>query len=148
MDYYSDQYNNYFQNRNQNTLPNQRRSNQRPPDTMQQQTVVPMPVTTTQPTTEPVQTQNQSTAPISPNQTPIYRQQIVSGENPQYFNQFLSTQIGRRIKADFLIGTNMLLDKTGVLLEVGANYILINETATDDYVVCDYYSLKFVTIYY
>lgn len=148
MDYYSDQYNNYFQNRNQNAAPNQRRINQRLPDTMQQQTVVPMPVTTTQPTTEPIRTQNQSTAPVSPNQTPIYRQQIVSGENPQYFNQFLSTQIGRKIKADFLIGTNMLLDKTGILLEVGANYILINETATDDYVVCDYYSLKFVTVYY
>lgn len=66
----------------------------------------------------------------------------------EYMNGYLKSQIGRRVKVDFLIGTGTFLDKTGVLVGVGANYILINETETDDVVLCDFYAIKFVTFYY
>lgn len=72
----------------------------------------------------------------------------VTVESLQYMNGFMRTQIGRKVTVEFLIGTNTLTDKTGTLLAVGANYILINEVESDDILLCDFYSIKFVTFYY
>lgn len=68
--------------------------------------------------------------------------------SPQYTQGFLRTQIGRRIKAEFLIGTNLFIDREGTLIDVGASYILIRETDTDDILLADIYSIKFVKFYY
>lgn len=86
----------------------------------------------------------QSTAPIVPWNQPM----PVTVESLQYMNGFIRTQIGRRVTIEFLIGTNTLTDRTGTLLAVGANYILINETETDDILLCDFYSMKFMKFYY
>lgn len=72
----------------------------------------------------------------------------VEGASLQYLNGFIRTQIGRKVRVDFLIGTNTLVDKAGILLGVGANYILLNETETDDLVACDFYNIKFIQFYY
>lgn len=72
----------------------------------------------------------------------------ITSESLQYMNGFLRTQIGRRVKVEFLIGTNSFVDKEGTLLGVGVNYIIINETDTDDITVCDFYNIKFVRFYY
>lgn len=72
----------------------------------------------------------------------------VTAESILYLNGFLRTQIGRRVKVQFLIGTNTFLDRSGTLLGVGVNYIVINETDTDDIVACDFYNIKFITFYY
>ncbi len=61
---------------------------------------------------------------------------------------FLRTQIGRHVKIEFLIGTNMFIDREGDLVRVGTDYIIIQETATDDYLLCDLYSIKFIRFYY
>ena len=79
---------------------------------------------------------------ISPDDT------TVEGASLQYLNGFIRTQIGRKVRVDFLIGTNTLVDKAGILLGVGANYILLNETETDDLVACDFYNIKFIQFYY
>jgi hypothetical protein len=67
--------------------------------------------------------------------------------NPLYTQGWLTTQIGKYIKIEFLIGTNMLIDREGVLLEVGISYIVIQETGTNDMLMCDIYSIKFVRIF-
>jgi outer membrane biosynthesis protein TonB len=69
-------------------------------------------------------------------------------ESLQYLNGFLRTQIGRRVQVQFLIGTNTVTDRTGTLLGVGANYILLNETDSDDLLACDFYNIKFIRFYY
>ncbi len=61
---------------------------------------------------------------------------------------FLQTQIGRHVKVEFLLGTNMLIDREGDLVKVGTDYIIIQETETDDYLLCDIYSIKFIRFYY
>jgi hypothetical protein len=61
---------------------------------------------------------------------------------------FLQTQIGRHVKVEFLLGTNMLVDREGDLVRVGTDYIIIQETETDDYLLCDIYSIKFIRFYY
>lgn len=82
--------------------------------------------------------------PITPFNQPV----PVTTENILFLNAFLKTVIGRRVTVDFLIGTNTLTDRTGTLLAVGANYIVINEVETDDILVCDFFSIKFVKVYY
>lgn len=61
---------------------------------------------------------------------------------------YLRTQIGKRVKVEFLIGTNMLVDREGTLVDVGVSYIIIREAETDDLLLCDIYSIKFVRFYY
>lgn len=66
----------------------------------------------------------------------------------QYTQGYLRTQIGQRVKVEFLIGTNMLVDREGTLTDVGISYIIINEVETDDLLLCDIYSIKFVRFYF
>ncbi len=72
----------------------------------------------------------------------------LSSESLQYMNGFLRTQIGRLIRVEFLIGTSTMVERTGILVGVGANYILINEIETDDLLICDFYNIKFIRFYY
>ncbi len=72
----------------------------------------------------------------------------VTAESIQYLNGFIRTQIGRRITVTFLVGSNQLEEKSGFLLGVGANYILINELNTNDLTACDFYNIKFIRFYY
>ena len=64
-----------------------------------------------------------------------------------YTQGYLKSQIGSKIKVEFLIGTNMLVDREGTLVDVGISYIIIIETETDDLLLCDIYSIKFVRFY-
>lgn len=72
----------------------------------------------------------------------------VTAENLRYHNGFMRTQIGRRITVDFLVGSNTIVQKTGYLLGVAQDYILINEVDTNDITTCDYYNIKFIRYYY
>lgn len=72
----------------------------------------------------------------------------VTRESLQYLNGFIRTQIGRRVTIDFLIGSGNLQSKTGYLLAVAQNYLLLNELDTNDVTACDLYTLKFIRFYY
>jgi len=68
-------------------------------------------------------------------------------QSTMFIPGFLRTQIGRTIRVEFLIGTNgPLVDRTGVLLGVGASYILLRPINSDDIMLCDLFSIKFVSI--
>lgn len=66
--------------------------------------------------------------------------------NSIYTPAFLREQIGKLVRVEFLIGTNNLTDRTGILEDVGASYILLRSIESDNLVYCDIYSIKFVTI--
>ena len=85
-----------------------------------------------------------SLAPI----TSMTQPQSIPAESLQYMNGFLRTQVVRPVQVDFLVGTNSIVTRSGILLAVGANFILINETETDDILACDFYNIKFVRFYY
>ncbi len=72
----------------------------------------------------------------------------VTRESLQYLNGFIRTQIGRRVTIDFLIGSDNLQSKTGYLLAVAQNYLLLNELDTNDVTACDLYTMKFIRFYY
>ena len=66
--------------------------------------------------------------------------------NPIYTPGFLREQIGKLMRVEFLIGTNNLVDRIGILDDVGASYILLRSFENDSLVYCDIYSIKFITI--
>jgi hypothetical protein len=68
-------------------------------------------------------------------------------ESTYYIAGLLRSFIGERMRVQFLVGTNgPLLDITGTLVEVGANYIILQPLDSDDLVICDLFSIKFVTV--
>ena len=66
--------------------------------------------------------------------------------NPIYTPAFLREQRGKLMRVEFLIGTNNLVDRIGILEDVGASYILLRSFENDSLVYCDIYSIKFITI--
>ncbi len=80
--------------------------------------------------------------------TDIQNPYPVTPESLQYLNGFIRTQIGRRVSIDFLVGSNTIVTKSGYLLGVASNYILINELDTNDITTCDFYNIKFIRFYY
>lgn len=64
-----------------------------------------------------------------------------------YTQAYLKTQIGKKVRVEFLIGTSMTTDRIGILTDVGISYIIIKPVGTDDRLLCDIYSIKFVTFY-
>jgi hypothetical protein len=69
-------------------------------------------------------------------------------ESVDFLAGLLTTFVGHRVRAQFLIGTNgPLVDVQGTLLQVGANYIILQPVETDDLMVCDLFSIKFLTVF-
>ena len=66
--------------------------------------------------------------------------------NPIYTPAFLRQQIGRLMRVEFLIGTNNMTDRIGILEDVGASYILLRSFENDSLIYCDIYAIKFITI--
>ena len=64
-----------------------------------------------------------------------------------YTQGFLRTQIGKRMRITFLLGTNTIQDRNGTLEQVGISYIIIRDIDTTTSTLCDIYSIKFVTIF-
>ena len=59
----------------------------------------------------------------------------------------LRNNLGYFVVIEFLIGTNGLTEKEGILYSVGNNFVTLYEAETDRYIVCDLFSIKFVTFF-
>ena len=69
-------------------------------------------------------------------------------QSPAYqgsWQQALRNNEGQYCVIDFLIGTNNIVQKEGLLYDVGVSFIVLYEPLTGNYVVCDLYAIKFVT---
>lgn len=64
-----------------------------------------------------------------------------------YIQAHLKEYIGYPVKVQFILGTNMFVDREGELIDVGIDHIVLRENRTDDLLFADLYSIKFVTIY-
>ena len=62
----------------------------------------------------------------------------------QTLSNFARSQIGKNTTVEFLIGDNTLIEKSGSIVSVGENYILLNETGTRSLVACDLNNIKFI----
>ena len=66
--------------------------------------------------------------------------------NNMYTPAFLRSQIGKLVRVEFLIGTNNITDRIGILEDVGISYILLRSIESGNILYCDIYSIKFITI--
>ena len=76
---------------------------------------------------------------INPNSPEILTNNI-------YTPAFLREQIGKLMRVEFLIGTDNLTDRIGILEDVGASYILLRSVESNNLIYCDIYAIKFITI--
>lgn len=87
-------------------------------------------------------------APSAQQAVPSAAQQVPTTLESSYYTAGLLRQfIGQLMRVQFLIGTTgPLVDRVGTLVDVGANYIILQPTASDDLVIADLYSIKFVDV--
>lgn len=59
----------------------------------------------------------------------------------------LSMNIGNYVVCEFLIGTQEMVRKQGMLYFVGRSYVTLYDEAVNNFIVCDIFSVKFVYFY-
>lgn len=59
--------------------------------------------------------------------------------------QVLSENLGSYVVVDFVIGTGNLVTRQGILYYVGAQFLVLYDDVYLSYIVCDMFSIKFVT---
>ena len=64
----------------------------------------------------------------------------------EYIPGYLRSIIGKNVRAEFIIGSNQYTDRTGVLIDVGVNYFVLHDVNSRTHIMCDLYSVKFVTV--
>jgi hypothetical protein len=101
--------------------------------TIQQQPYMPM-----QPVTPPVMPPLQPTYPPDQQGPPPVT-------DVGYVPAYLAKNIGRDVRAEFIIN-NAYLDKSGRLIEVGINYFVLYDVNSRTNIMCDLYSVRFVTV--
>lgn len=61
--------------------------------------------------------------------------------------QFLQDNLGEYVVVEFLIGTQTMTQKAGVLYAVGSSVLTLYDEVSQTFVTCDIFSVKFVTFY-
>ncbi len=59
----------------------------------------------------------------------------------------LSQNIGSYVVVEFLIGTQEIVRKQGMLYFVGRSFVTLYDEAVNNFIVCDIFSVKFVYFY-
>lgn len=54
---------------------------------------------------------------------------------------------GKFVVIDFLIGTETLVQKKGILYFVGEGYVVLYDVDKQTYTICDLYAIKFTTFF-
>jgi hypothetical protein len=65
--------------------------------------------------------------------------------NPAYIPGYLRQIIGSLVRVEFLL-TDSMTDRVGILREVGASYIILDSLDGNSQLLCDLFSIRFVTI--
>ena len=59
--------------------------------------------------------------------------------------QFLADNLGEYVIVEFLVGTQTMTQKAGVLYAVGSSVLTLYEEVSQTFITCDIFSVKFVT---
>jgi hypothetical protein len=89
-------------------------------------------------------------SPPSGTQMPTMDEQSMQSPvltNIGYTQAYLRTLIGRNVRISFLIGTSLLMDRVGILTDVGISYVVLKQPDTNTSTMADLYAIKFVDIY-
>lgn len=84
----------------------------------------------------------------SPNFNTPGQQDFDSEEMRGSMQRILADNIGEYVVVEFLIGTERIMRKQGLLYFVGTSYVTLYDDQANNYIVCDIFSVKFVYFYY
>ncbi len=62
--------------------------------------------------------------------------------------KILSENIGEYVVIEFLIGTERLMRKQGILYFVGTSFVTLYDEQINNFIVCDIFSIKFVYFFF
>lgn len=62
--------------------------------------------------------------------------------------KILSENVGEYVVIEFLIGTDRIMRKQGILYFVGTSYVTLYDDVVNNFIVCDIFSIKFVYFYF
>ena len=62
--------------------------------------------------------------------------------------KILSENVGEYVVVEFLIGTERIMRKQGILYFVGTSYVTLYDDIANNFIVCDIFSIKFVYFYF
>jgi hypothetical protein len=65
--------------------------------------------------------------------------------DPSFIPGYLASNLGANVRAEFIVGTTQYIDKSGRLIDVGVNYFVLEDFVSGAHIMCDLYSVKFVT---
>lgn len=110
-------------------------------------TVTPQPMESTieERSQQPMTTAPQPVAP----QSPVYsynNEEVMTCMGNGNMSEYLCGNMNMPVKIEFMFG-NLHAEKTGILRGVGENYVVIEDTATGNKMVCDLRYVKFINIY-
>lgn len=63
------------------------------------------------------------------------------------FQSVLQDNLGAYVQIEFLLGTQGISTRLGVLYAVGRNYVVLYDVGNRNYIVCDIFSIKFITFF-
>ena len=67
---------------------------------------------------------------------------FTKGTTPDILNRIR----GEFCVCEFIIGSDTMVTKSGIMYNVGLSYFTLYNITNNEYVVCDIYSLKFITV--
>lgn len=70
------------------------------------------------------------------------------GVNLKNIRNFLETQTGKMATIEMLMGNDRLVDKIGIILAVGEDFLLLEETQTGNILVCPLKNIEFIRLNY
>ncbi len=85
--------------------------------------------------------------PANPLLPENYRE-VLDYNSLQYLNGIFRTQIGRYVRVQQLVGSNIIDDYDGFLIGVGINYIILQEYSNGNIRILDIYGIKSMYVYY
>lgn len=76
------------------------------------------------------------------------QQTFDSAEMIGSMQRILAQNIGEYVVIEFLIGTDLIMRKQGLLYSVGTSFVVLFDDAEKNFIVCDIFSIKFVYFYF
>lgn len=73
---------------------------------------------------------------------------LTNVDEPPYlgsFQQLLASNIGNRVRIDFMIGSSNMTSQTGIIYAATSQYVVLRSLTAEVYVACDNFSIKFIT---
>jgi len=68
--------------------------------------------------------------------------EVVAGTTPDILNRIK----GEFCVCEFLVGSNTLVTKQGIMYNVGLSYFTLYNISDNEYIICDIYAVKFITL--